>query len=410
MAAADRGQLRELWAIRDFRVLMLSRLVSNIGNGITPVALSFGVLGLPGGNGSSLSLVNGAHMVSLVIFMLAGGVVADRFGRCRTVGGSDVIGSFVVGTGAWLLISGNATVWLLASTGFLLGALHAMWQPAYRGIMPMVVPRGLLQAANAVNGIAANSTYLAGAAVAGILVATVGAGWAVMVDAVSFMIAGLLVWGLRHLDDRATTDRSETMLAQLREGWQEFVARPWMVVTVVCLSFFFLSFESFQAVVAPVQMKQALGGARDMGFMMAAWGAGGFLGMSAALRLRPRRPMLAAWSIMPVHAAWMFALAVPAPLPVLVLAAVVSGACIDLTFTWWGTTIQTHVPKDVISRVGSFDALGVALFAPLGLTIAGPFVDAFGATSASLAVGVVALIAGTAPLAFGSVRRVETVL
>ena len=51
MAAADRGQLRELWRIRDFRVLLLSRLVSNLGNGITPVALSFGVLGLEGGTG-----------------------------------------------------------------------------------------------------------------------------------------------------------------------------------------------------------------------------------------------------------------------------------------------------------------------------------------------------------------------
>lgn len=410
VAAADRGQLRELARIRDFRILLLSRLVSNLGNGITPVALSFGVLGLDGGNGRSLSIVNAAHMVSLVVFMLAGGVVADRFGRCRTVGGSDMIGSLVVGLAAWLLISGNATVWLLASTGFLLGALHAMWQPAYRGILPVMVPRELLQAANAANGIIANTTYLTGAALAGVLVAAFGAGWAIMVDAVSFLIAGLLVWGLRHLDRRAPADRSQSMGSQLREGWQEFVSRRWMVVTVVSLSFFFLSFEAFQAVVAPVQMKNALGGARDMGFMMAAWGAGGLLGMTAAVRLRPRRPMLAAWSIMPVHAVWMFALAVPAPLPVLMLTAVISGSAIDLSFTWWGTTLQTHVPEDVISRVGSFDALGVALFGPVGLVLAGPLVDSIGASSTSVIVGVVALLAGTAPLAFGSVRRVESLV
>lgn len=410
MAAPDRGQLRELWRIRDFRVLLLSRLVSNLGNGITPVALSFGVLGLEGGNGRSLSIVNAAHMVSLVVFMLAGGVVADRFGRCRTVGGSDMVGSLVVATGALLLITGNATVWLLAFTGFLLGALHAMWQPAYRGILPMMVPRDLLQAANAANGIIANATYLVGAAVAGLLVAAFGAGWAIMVDAVSFLVAGLLVWGLRHLDSQVAADRSRSMAGQLREGWQEFVSRRWMVVTVVSMSFFFLAFEAFQAVVAPVQMKNALGGARDLGFMMAAWGAGGLLGMSAAVRLRPQRPMLAAWSIMPVHAVWMFALAVPAPLPVLMLTAVVSGSAIDLSFTWWGTTLQTHVPEDVISRVGSFDALGVALFGPVGLVIAGPLVDSIGASSTAVIVGVIALVAGTAPLAFRSVRGVETLV
>ena len=200
------------------------------------------------------------------------------------------------------------------------------------------------------------------------------------------------------------------MAGQLREGWQEFVSRRWMVVTVVSMSFFFLAFEAFQAVVAPVQMKNALGGARDLGFMMAAWGAGGLLGMSAAVRLRPQRPMLAAWSIMPVHAVWMFALAVPAPLPVLMLTAVVSGSAIDLSFTWWGTTLQTHVPEDVISRVGSFDALGVALFGPVGLVIAGPLVDSIGASSTAVIVGVIALVAGTAPLAFRSVRGVETLV
>ena len=128
------GEVRELLRIRDFRTLLLSRLVSNLGNGITPIALSFAVLDLPGGNGTSLSIVNVAHMVSLALFMLAGGVVADRLGRCRTVGGTDMIGAVIVGGAAVLIITGEATVALLAANGFLLGALHALWQPAFREI------------------------------------------------------------------------------------------------------------------------------------------------------------------------------------------------------------------------------------------------------------------------------------
>ena len=53
---ADGAQLREAWKFRDFRILMISRMVSNIGNGITPVALSFGVLDLQGSDGRSLSI------------------------------------------------------------------------------------------------------------------------------------------------------------------------------------------------------------------------------------------------------------------------------------------------------------------------------------------------------------------
>lgn len=406
MAGPGRGEVRALLQIRDFRTLLLSRLVSNLGNGITPIALSFAVLDLPGASAKSLSIVNAAHMVPLVIFMLAGGVVADRFGRCRTVGGTDIIGSVVVGVGALLVITGRATVPLLAANGFLLGVLHAMWQPAYRGIVPQIVPRAQLQAANALNGVVANLTYLSGAALAGVLVATVGSGWAIMVDAASFLVAGVMVWGLRHLDTPAG-GATTTMAADLRDGWREFVSRRWMVVTVASLSVFFLSFEAFLAVIAPVQMKEALGGASDMAVMMAGWGTGGLLGMILAVRLRPTRPMLTAWAVMPVHALWMLGVAVPLGVPLLFLLAVVSGACIDLTFTFWGTVIQTHVPEDVVSRVGSFDALGVALFGPLGLLIAGPLTDAHGASSTAVMAGAVALIAGLAPLASSGVRSVE---
>lgn len=406
MAGPARGDVRTLLQIREFRTLLVSRLVSNLGNGITPIALSFAVLDLPGATAKSLSIVNGAHMVSLVLFMLAGGVVADRFGRCRTVGGTDVIGSVVVGAAAVLVISGGATVPLLAANGFLLGALHAMWQPAYRGVIPQIVPRAHLQAANALNGVVANLTYVLGAALAGVLVATVGSGWAIMVDAVSFLVAGVMVWGLRHLDTPATGEEG-SMLTDLRDGWREFVSRRWMVVTVASLSVFFLSFEAFLAVIAPVQMKESLGGASDMAVMMAGWGTGGLLGMVLAVRMRPARPMLAAWAVMPVHAAWMLGVAVPLGVPLLFLFAVVSGAAIDLTFTFWGTVIQTHVPEELVSRVGSFDALGVALFGPLGLVIAGPLTDAHGPSSTAVMAAAVALLAGLVPLLSSGVRSVE---
>ena len=406
MPAADRGEVRELLRIKDFRTLLASRLVSNLGNGITPIALSFAVLDLPGGDGTALSAVNAAHMVALVLFMLAGGVVADRLGRCRTVGGTDIIGSFVVGAGAVLIITGNATVPLLAANGFLLGVLHALWQPAFRGIMPLIVPRERLQAANAVNGVVANLTYITGSALAGVLVATVGSGWAIMIDALSFLVAGVLVWRLRRLDAPDDAGDRLSPLADLRAGWSEFVSRRWMVVTVAGLSVFFLSFEAFIAVIAPVQMKESLGGAPDMAVMMAGWGVGGLLGMLLAVRLRPARPMRAAWAVMPVQAVWMLAVAVPLAPALLFCAAVLSGAAIDLTFTFWGTVLQTQVPEDMVSRVGSFDALGVALFGPLGLVIAGPLVDAHGASTTAVLAACVALAAALVPLSNRGVRGV----
>jgi MFS family permease len=403
------GEVCELLRIRDFRTLLLSRLVSNLGNGITPIALSFAVLELPGGDGTSLSIVNAAHMIALALFMLAGGVVADRLGRCRTVGGTDMVGALIVGAAAVLIITDQATVALLAVNGFLLGALHALWQPAFRGVMPQIVPRDRLQAANAANGVVANITYVTGSALAGVLVATVGSGWAIMIDAASFLVAGLLVWRLRHLDTPSSGDSVLSPIADLRAGWREFVSRRWMVTTVASLAVFFLAFEAFLGVIAPVQMKAALNGAPDMAVMMAGWGVGGLLGMLLAVRLRPARPMLAAWVLMPTHAVWMLALAVPLAPTLLFAAAVLSGAAMDLTFTFWGTVLQTHVPQDMVSRVASFDSLGIALFGPLGLVLAGPLTDAHGASSTAVMAAAIALTAGLAPLLSRGVRNVERV-
>ena len=193
-------QVRELWRNVDFRKMFTSRVVSNFGNGMTPIALAFGVLDLPGGNAGSLSIVTAAHMVPLVLFMVIGGVAADRFGRALLVGGTDLLGSIFVSISALSFLTGHASVPLLAFNGFVFGVLNALWYPAFTGLMPQIVETRLLQSANALVGMGANLALTLGAATAGILVAAFGSGWAIMIDALSFFIAGCLVFSLRHLD------------------------------------------------------------------------------------------------------------------------------------------------------------------------------------------------------------------
>lgn len=398
--------MAEAWAIPEFRRLMYSRLVSNIGNGITPVALSFGVLDLEGANGTSLSIVNGSLMVSVALFMVAGGVIADRFGRCRVVGSSDVLGALVVGASALMFISGRANVPLLAVNAFLLGALNAVWLPAYRGIIPQIVPAPLLQQANSVNGVFANLFYVVGSASAGVVVATVGPGWAIMIDAATFFVAGVLVLGLRRFDNPREGEQNSSF-AQLREGWRGFLERRWMVTTAIGTAVYFLAFEAFMSVIGPVQTKRELGGARDWGFALAGWGVGGFIGVVAAARLHPRRPLRAGWSVMSLNAGWMVLLAVAAPLPLILLGAVVAGAAGDFNYILGITVTQTHVPEDVLSRVNSFNELSIALFAPLGLAVAGPLVDSVGAPAAALGAAILVIVAVSIPLFSGEVRSLE---
>lgn len=404
------SELKRLWKIPKFRNLFLARVISNIGNGMSPIALAFGVLSLKGANAGSLSFVTTAQMIPLVLFLLVGGVAADRFGRSQLVGVTDIIGAAVVSVSAVAFIIGHASIPLLCVNGFIFGALNALWYPAFSGLMPQIVPAEILQSANSVLGVGANIGFTLGASIAGIIVSTGGAGWALLGDATTFLIAGILVLRLR-LPKVAQGDGTETRVGavtQLRDGWFEFRSRQWIVSVVSCFAFFHMAFEGFLGVLAPVQTKEALHGASDMGLMMLAFGIGGILGMGFAIRARPKRPLLLAVGVLPVPALWMFALAGPTPIYVLMIFAAATGVAIDLSYAIWITTIHTNVPDAALSRIGSYDAFGSLVFAPVGLFLAGPLAHLIGVRHALFIAGGVALLAAGAPLLSREVRTLKS--
>ena len=404
-----RGQITELRAIPDFQKLLLARVVSNFGNGLAPIALAFGVLELPGGDAASLSLVTTSQMVPLVALMLAGGVAADRFGRARLVGLADIVGSAFAAISGLAFLTGTASIILLCFNGFMFGILNALWYPAYSGMAPQIVPKHLLQSANSALGLGSNLSFTLGTSVAGVLVATTGSGLALVIDALTFFIAGLIVFSMRHLDTNQESDPEEktSMLTQLREGWHEVSSRRWILICVGAASFVHMCFEGFLGVIAPFQTKEALNGATSMGFMMSGFGIGGILGTFMAFRIRPRRQLLLAVGVMPLMSLWIFGLAVPMPMWFLIFCALLAGVALDLMYANWMTTLHTHVPEEAMSRVGAYDAFGSLAFAPVGLFLAGTLTHVAGPRVALITAGSVLLIAALTPLMSREVRHLE---
>lgn len=403
--------LKTLWKIKRFRVLLTARTLSNIGNGMSPIAMAFGVLSLPGSNASSLSWVTASHMVPIVLFLLLGGVVADRMGRARVVGYADIIGSFVVATSGVLFLTGHATVPLLCVNAFIFGTLNALWWPAFAGLLPEVVPSENLQAANSLVGLGTNIGFTLGATMGAAIVSTVGPGWAIIGDGLTFLIAGILVLQLRLPTKMQTgeIEKHPAMISQLRQGWSEFYSRKWIVVIVICFAFINMCFEGFLGVLAPVQMKEALGGARDMGLMLFAFGAGNIGGVLVSLRLKPKHPLIVAMGGMPIVGFWMLGAAVPFHIGVLMILAFVSGIAMDLFFVMWMTMFQTHVPEEALSRVSAYDALGSTVFAPFGLFLAGPIAHWIGTSETLYIAGVIAIVMACAALFNKDVRRLEPI-
>lgn len=400
-----RTQLRELHGYKGFSWLASARFISNVGNGMSPIALAYGVLSIEGAGGSDLSLVMAARYFPLVAFMLFGGVIADRFQRNRLVGGSDVIGSIVVGVSALSFLGGFPHVGVLIAMGGLFGVLNALWWPAMSGVLPEILPKERLQEGNAVIGLMSNIGYISGTLIGGVLVATFNPGWAMLVDAISFLIAGLILWNL----DLPSKSRVESpgIAHDLKVGWREFISRSWVVTMVFCFAFINMSFESMLQVLGPLNFNDPENGPRYWSLNLAGMTAGMMIGGFIVLKLKFKRPLFISMVLIAISVVWDFSLAFQLPLALCVLSAIFSGLTIEFFMVTWNTSLQTHIPEESYSRVNAYDALGSYGIAPIGVVIAGPLANYFGVSAMLITTGTLTFIAASASLLVKSVRNLS---
>ncbi len=397
--------MRELKSYPGFYSLAASRFISNVGNGISPIALAYGVLSLPGATGKDLSIVMAARYVPLLGFMLFGGVIADRFQRNRLVGSSDIIGSFVVGVSAISLIAGFSSTWLLALMGGIFGILNAIWWPAMSGVLPEIVPKEKLQEGNAVIGLLTNIGYIVGTLGGGIIVSTIGAGWGLLADAITFFIAGVIVWFL-PITGRIK-DKSPGIIHDLKVGWREFISRSWVIAMVFTFALINMAFDSMLSVLGPLNFNDLKSGPQHWSYNLAGLSLGMLIGGLWTLKIKLKHPLFIAMILIALSSVWDFTLAFDFPLAVSILASVFSGISLEIFMVTWNTSLQHHVPEESYSRVSSYDTLGSFGIAPLGIVIAGPLAMHFGVNSILLVTGLTTLIAATASLFVPSVRNLR---
>ena len=368
-----------LLKLRDYRNVFIAQSISVFGDGITPIALTFAVLDLTG-SGTDLGLVLAAQSLPLAALALVGGVWADRLPRAALMVASDLIRAAVQAIAAVLLLTGTAHIWQLAALAALHGAAEAFFRPAAGAIVPQIVPAPHLQQANALMGMSDNFGWMVGPAVAGTLVAVIGAGGAIAVDSVTFLVSAAFLATLR-VPAVVKTEAVQGFLAELRAGWQEVRSRTWLWVMLLrtCLV--------LCIVIAPFQVLGPLG-LREEGYSPAAWGllqgvfsAGMIVGGLIALRYRPQRPMVVVTLAGTTAVAAPIALALFGNPWVLGLVFGLRGVAVGVLVTIWVTTLQTHIAKESLGRVTAWDWMASLALWPAGLALAGPLAQAFGVTT-----------------------------
>jgi MFS family permease len=399
------AQLKNLSSHEGFSMLVTARLISNVGNGLSPIALAYGVLSLPGADGSDLSIVMGARYLPLIIFMLFGGVFADRFQRNRIVGGSDIIGSVLVAVSAISLIAGFSSILLLAVMGALFGVLNALWWPAMSGVLPEILPKEKLQEGNAIIGLMSNIGVVFGTLLGGVIVTLTSPGWALLIDGATFFIAGLIVWNLK-LDAKSRVE-SPGIISDLRVGWREFISRSWLVTMVIAFAFINMAFDSMITILGPLNLSDPETGPRNWSYNLAGLTIGMMIGGIIVLKFKFKHPLFVSMILVAISGIWDFALAFDLSLAISIAAGIFSGIAVEIFLVTWSTSMQTHIPEESFSRVNAYDSLGSYGFAPLGIIIAGPLAEAFSVNSILFATGSITLLASAVALSVKSVRTLS---
>lgn len=360
---------------RDFTLLFAGRTVQRAGSALTPIAYAFAVIDL-GGSATSLGFVVAAGVFPTVLFLLLGGVIADRLPRHRVMVASNLLSFANQSVAAALLITGNATVAHLAILSLIGGTVSAMFFPAAAAVVSQTVPREDLQSANALQSLGLNSATIGGASIGGLAVDVIGPGWAVAFDALTFLVAAVLIGKLRIAS--SSRGNPESFLTELRQGWREFSSRRWLWAVVVGFSVALATGHAAFYVLGPIVADESLGEAHGWGLILGAEGVGLIVGGLVALRVRFKRPLLAGClCAIPLFLPTLL-LGLRLPLLVIMAGALLTGIGIEIFGVNWFLSVQGHVPEEMLSRVFAWDALGSIGLLPIGLVLVGPISEAVG--------------------------------
>jgi predicted MFS family arabinose efflux permease len=387
---------------RDFRLLFTAQTTSMLGDEMVVVALAFGILDR-GGSASDVGIVFAVRSVALIAFLLGGGVIGDRLPRRAVLIATDVVRVASQAGVAAVLLAGGHGIWAIAALSAVTGAASGVFNPTATGFLPEVVSTQGLQEANAVRSLGTSGARVAGPLLAGLLVATVGAGEAIAVDAASYALSAALVLGISVRGAGRPAEASASFLTELREGWTAFRTRTWLVAIVASAAAGNVVNGAWK-VLGPAIAKADLGGVGAWSAIIAASGAGGVLGGLLALRLAPRRPLVFALPAFGLFYIPLALLIAPAAAPLIAVAAFVGEIGLVLGNTVWESTLQRNVEPHLLSRVTSYDWLGSFIFQPVGLAVWGPIAAATSTADAlwmALALGVVSIVA---PLLVPAVR------
>ncbi|MGN6576191.1 MAG: MFS transporter [Nocardioides sp.] len=389
---------------QNFAWYFASRFSNTLGTMMASIALTFAVLDLTDST-SALGQVLAARTIPMVLFLLFGGVIADRFPRTLVIQLSNVLSALTQGMVAYLVLSGQAELWMLLALEFANGSVSAVSFPAMQGLVPSLVERSQLQSANALLSLVRGGLTIIGPTIGALLVVTVGSGWALAVDAVTWLLAALLMMPMQ-MPARPRREQASSTIRDLREGWSLFIGTTWLWVVVLAFSALNMIHAGAWFTLGPAVAKNTIG-EQGWGLVLSAESVGLVLMTLILLRVRIRRPLLVGMLGCSLLSVPLTLLGVAPHLVLLIIATFVAGAGIETFGIGWTLAMQENIEDRMMSRAFSYDALGSFVAMPVGQLLYGPLGEHFGSRDVLLWSGIAYAAIALLTLSSRSVRKLE---
>jgi hypothetical protein len=370
---------------RDFRLLLGGQTISNFGNTFWLVALPFQLIAL-GATPLQLGVAVTMAGLSSIVFLLLGGVIADRVSRRRIILTADVVGAIVTSAIATLALFGELRVEHLYVAGLLLGATFAFLFPAYTAVVAELVPPDLLTEANAARQLSLAIARTAGPVAAGVVVAYAGTPQAFAIDALTFVVS--------FLTYRAASPTASPMIApepilrQVRDGIAFVASTRWLWMALLAFTFINLSYGGQIGVMTPLLVRDDLrAGAATFGFVTASFGVGRIVGGVVLPQLPITRPGIAMYVFEVIAGVSCLLIGLVVWLPATLVGMAVMGYALSSSDTLFNAVIQRNVPQALLGRVTSINFLVGSLFIPLSPLAAAAIIDVAGAAISFVVAG-----------------------
>ena len=394
---------------RKFFLLWSGQTLSRLGDSVYKVALVWWVLQKTGSAAAVAKILIFSYL-PMLLFLLAGGIVIDRFSRSKVMVASDLSRATVVLVVSVLAFEGRLEVWHLYIASGVFGTVNAFFQPAYTVIVTETVPAEALTSANSLTSLSKQISDVAGPALGASIVALAGTSVAFVVDGLSFIVSAFcLLPLLRASVSRITKPQAPSALKELREGFATVFASPWLWITIAVASLGNVTLSGPISVALPFLIKNDLH--RDVGTLGVVYSMLGlgcvattiWLGRSAKLRRRG----LTFYVAYLIAAIMAVALGCRIPIAGVGIAMFIIGAALTSSTLIWMNILQEFVSREVLGRVSSIDYLGSYGLLPIGYAVTGWATDHLGASAVFIIGGSITSLLALLALSSRTIRHLD---